>query len=146
MRDSTIGRAALTIQGGIKHGILLFDTFHLGRLAYYNMFLRGSASYKKGLSLLDNSIPELYRMANRGQIPHEYLSGVLENKRVLDLLVRQGYNLGGIEEAAMAHVVAKLPFLGKYNKWLFQEFQSRLDGPVGPGRIQPHAAGHAGGQ
>ncbi len=123
IQGSTLGRGALAVAGGIKHGLLLFDLFHAGRLALYNTFLRGSGTYRKGLNLLDNTVPELHEMARRGQIPQEYLSGLVENKRVLDLLVKQGYNVGGIEEQALAGIVKNLPVIGKYNHWLFQEFQ-----------------------
>lgn len=128
---SRVGRAALATEGSLKHGLLLFDTFHLGRLAYYTLGLSAVPRFKKGSLLLDYDQPTLLRMRNRGEITPELYAEIMAKKPTLDLLIKQGYNLGGIEDAIYSHWIRRLPGIGTYNKWLFERFQRGAMAHVG---------------
>ncbi|MBA3650069.1 MAG: hypothetical protein H0W66_00970 [Chthoniobacterales bacterium] len=124
LRNSVVGRAALATEGAVKHGLLLFDSFHLGRLAYYQLPLRGSASFRKGLLTIDYSAGELQKMESRGELPKGIKAeDIIKRKADADLLVKEGYNVGGITEAMNANIVQKLPVIGGFNKFVFQQFQ-----------------------
>jgi hypothetical protein len=133
IRNSAFGRVAMTGVGGIKHGLLLFDTYHLGRLAFWTTSLHptatitGQARYKRGLSLLDNTDTELQRMAHDGDIPKEYLDGLYEKRRKLDLGIKNGLNVGRISDNIAPNFLKTMPILkqtaGAYNTWLFEQYQ-----------------------
>ena len=133
IRNTAAGRVALTGVGGIKHGLLLFDTYHLGRIAFWRTTihptatLTGEGSYKKGIMLLDNSDAELQRMAYNNEIPKEYLPQLLENRSKLDTLIKNGLNVGRIADNIAPNFLRTIPILketaGKYNTWLFEQFQ-----------------------
>jgi fructose-specific phosphotransferase system component IIB len=133
IRNSTLGRVAMTGVGGIKHGLLLFDTYHLGRLAFWTSSLHptatimGEARYKRGLSLLDNTDTELQRMARDGDIPKEYIDGLMEKRRKLDLGIKNGLNVGRISDNIAPNFLKTMPIIkqtaGAYNTWLFEQYQ-----------------------
>jgi hypothetical protein len=110
---------------------LLFDTFHLGRIAIWNGFIRAMDlekpnpfSYRKGKTLLDYDEPTIQDMAKKGQIPKEWVKDLGEKKRVQDLLVSKGLNVGRILDSLHQDWVQKIPgVIGGMNKWLFDSFQ-----------------------
>lgn len=122
-----------------KHGMLLFDTYHLGRIAYHSLILQNVFPYgaefrgvpfsskglhKYGLALVDLSRADIVDLANRGEIPKDWLPHVHEDKRIIDGLINQGgYNLGGISDAIYSDWVRQIPVSGAFNKFLFDEFQ-----------------------
>ncbi|TSA41473.1 MAG: hypothetical protein D4R57_00570 [Verrucomicrobiales bacterium] len=129
VRNSVVGNLAMEAAGGIKHSMLVFDSYHLGRLAFWSAMARGSvlpgnpASYKQGLTLLDNTVPEIKRMAESGEIPKEWLGDLIESKRQLAVLVSKGLNVGGVADNIAPHFVQNLPVVGTFNKFLFQKYQ-----------------------
>lgn len=112
-----------------KHLMLLFDTYHLGRLAFWNGVVRGGAvpgnpfAYKKGITLLDNAIEDIQQMARNGEIPKDWETGLLEQKRQLDGLLKAGLNVGSARDNVYADWIHKIPVTGKFNHWLFDQFQ-----------------------
>jgi hypothetical protein len=119
-----------------KHLMLLFDTYHLGRLAFWNSVTRGSASgtlaallpgnpfaYKKGITLLDNTIEDIQQMVRNGEIPKEWENDLLEHKRQLDGLLKAGLNVGSARDNVYSDWIHKIPVTGKFNTWLFDQFQ-----------------------
>jgi hypothetical protein len=124
IRDNPIGAMALSTTGTVKHGLLLFDTFHLGRLAYYMAPLRGKTTFSRGLLSLDYSDAELQNMERRGDLPSNVTSqDLIARKGQLQRLVDAGYNLGGIQEAVNAGFTRKIPFFGDFNKFVFEQYQ-----------------------
>jgi hypothetical protein len=108
------------------------DTYHLGRIAIWESLIKALGiktfklplpSYRKGATLLDQSIPELQKMIANGEIPRSYAKGLLENKRLLNLAVKTGYNIGGISDSLHQDWVHSIPVLGDFNSWLFNQFQ-----------------------
>jgi hypothetical protein len=126
------GRIAVKAAGAGKGLTLLIDTFHLGRVALNQSVIKAAGlstmkapipSYRKGITLLDHSIPELQRMIANGEIPQKWAAGLLENKRLLDLSVKTGFNIGGIADALHQDWIHNIPGIGTFNKWLFGQFQ-----------------------
>jgi hypothetical protein len=132
------------LQKGFQAGkstMLLFDTYHAGRMAFWNAntqgpltgmnsrgFLAGIANstfrppgYKRGVSLLDYSNEELAERAKAAQIPQRYLKGLIQDKAILEGAVRHGFNVGRISDAMHQEWVRKIPIIGRFNKWVFEE-------------------------
>jgi hypothetical protein len=112
-----------------KHLMLLFDTYHLGRLAFWNGVTRGGAlpgnpfAYKKGITLLDNTSDDIQQMARNGEIPKDWETGLLEQKRQLEGLLKAGLNVGSARDNVYADWIHNIPVTGKFNHWLFDQFQ-----------------------
>ena len=126
------GQIAQKTAGAGKAITLGLDTYHLGRIAIWNSLIKSLGfstfklpipSYKKGATLLDQSFPELQKMIANGEIPKSYAKGLLENKRLLNLAVKTGYNVGGISDALHQDWIHNIPGLGDFNSWLFNSFQ-----------------------
>lgn len=118
------GQSLMKLAGSTKHVVLAFDTFHLGRLAFWSSIIQGKpAGYKKGLVLLNYTMPEIQEMARRGEIPREYLADIAENKRKIDLAMKTGFNVARIQDALWQEWTQKIPGTGAFQKWLFGEFQ-----------------------
>lgn len=118
---------AKKVFGFMKSALLMFDTFHLGRMvAWRNMFgghLSGFHGYKRGLNLLDFTESDIREMAQRGEIPASWEDGLVENKRRLDLAVQTGFNIGNVLDNAWGDVMHNLPLVGTFNHWLFGKYQ-----------------------
>jgi hypothetical protein len=126
------GRVAMKAAGAGKGLALMIDTFHLGRVAINQSVIRSLGlstfkapipSYKKGVTLLDHSIPELQRMIANGEIPQKWAAGILESKRLLDVAVKTGFNVGRITDSLHQDWIHNIPGIGDFNKWLFGQFQ-----------------------
>lgn len=111
---------------------LMLDTYHLGRLAFWESLIKGLGvktfkapfpSYRKGLTLLDMTPDEILRMEKAGEIPATWTKDLMESKRRIDMLVDQGYNVGRIADNLHQEIVHALPVIGNFNKWLFGQFQ-----------------------
>ena len=109
--------------GFIKSTVLLFDTFHLGRLAAWRQMFELGGGYRKGQTLLDFTTADIRDMVQRGEIPEKWAGELLENKRILNLLVDRGYNVGQVLDNAAADWLHNLPGIGSFNKWLFGQYQ-----------------------
>lgn len=120
------------LNGAGKSINLLIDTFHLGRLALRQSILKSASlsdprlprpSYQEGKTILEHSPEELSKMAVNGEISKEALPALLEKKKNLGLLTRAGLNTGHVADAMHQELIAKLPFLGDVNKFIFEKFQ-----------------------
>jgi hypothetical protein len=127
-----VGKTIQKTAGAGKSITLGLDTYHLGRIAIWNSLIKSLGlktfeapipSYRKGATLLDQSLPELQKMIANGEIPAKWAKGIIENKRLLNLAVKTGYNVGGISDALHQDWIHKLPGLGDFNNWLFNSFQ-----------------------
>jgi hypothetical protein len=124
IRSSPVGNALLQSEGLLKHGLLVFDTYHVGRLAAYQAALGRAPTYAKGLLISDYSPAEINNMERRGELPKGVAAAdILRQKADLDTLVKAGYNIGTIQEALNTDFVRKLPFFGRFNRYVFEEYQ-----------------------
>ena len=123
------GRMLAKTVGGIKHGLLFIDTFHLGRLAVYQAgFAMGERNmagfnYKKPLLVVEHTVESLKKMAADGDITKDDLSDILKLKSRADMLVNAGLNIGGVQKAMFSSGVRNIPLVGTFNKFLFEKFQ-----------------------
>jgi len=106
-----------------KHITLLFDTFHLGRLAFWKTVITGKPTYGRGVTLLDYTQADIAEMVQRGELPAAYGKELSANKAKLDLGLQQGFNIGSVADNLHAEWIQKLPLLGDFNKWLFGQYQ-----------------------
>ena len=110
-------------QGG-KHMMLVFDTFHLGRLAYLAAGMtRRPPSYHKGLVLTEYSIPEIREMVARGELTKGYLDYAQQHKDIAAALIRNGLNSIRVEDNLHTEMTQAVPGVGPFNRWLFNEYQ-----------------------
>lgn len=117
-----VGKLLLNTEGLIKHGLLLFDTFHASRIFQKEMGLtRGSTGYRKGLSLLEYSDGDLAKAEAAGEITPEMVAYARANRGTADTLMKAGLNVGQIQEALYAHMVRKIPGISTFNNWVFQK-------------------------
>lgn len=116
-----VGAVALNTAAGVKHGLLLFDTFHASRIMQKQFFLTGKASWNKGLSLLEYADADLNEAVRQGSITQEMADYARANRGTAKLLLREGLNVGRIQEALRNEVVRNLPVIGTFNKWVFDK-------------------------
>lgn len=129
IQRSAVGRALLKGEGFVKHGLLMFDSFHASRMMQKELFLTGKISYNKGLSVLEYDLPTITRMERTGDISPEVANWVRVNKASADMLVKHGLNVGRIADAMYSEVIRKeLPVMGidvnlpgRFNKWVFDK-------------------------
>lgn len=130
---------------------LLFDTFHLGRIAMWDSAIKASGlktfsapvpSYLRnlvthgkavstGLTLMDHSPEEITKMAAAGEVPQTWLPKVLQNKATLDMLEKNGMNSGRVADAMHQEWVRKIPGIGQFNKFVFEKFQRGAMSEIG---------------
>lgn len=115
------GQIALKTVGGLKHGLLLFDTFHASRILQKELFLTGKASYKKGYTLLEYADTDLNRAVQENEITSEMADWVRQNRPTANLLLDSGLNVGRIQEALYNSIVRQLSVIGTFNKWVFEK-------------------------
>lgn len=120
-----IGQLLLKTEGAIKHGILFIDSYHLFRIGQRDLSLMNTVSYKKGTSLLDYSDNDLSRAVSQKLITQEMSDYAKANRPVANLLIRQGLNVGQIQDALYADVAKAIPLLGRVagpvNDFIFQK-------------------------
>lgn len=106
----------------VKHGILLFDTFHGSRLSQMQLALMGKVSYRKGLSLLEYSDGQLDAAVRNNEITQPMADYARKERPKLDAMVKYGLNAGQISDALFRDVVSSIPVVGDYTKFLFEKF------------------------
>lgn len=115
------GQALLKTAGGIKHFLLLFDTFHASRILQKELFLTGKTSFKKGHTLLEYSDQDLSRAVQANEITQEMADWTRQNRPTANLLLDSGLNVGKVQEALYSSFVRQLPIAGRFNKWVFEK-------------------------
>lgn len=135
VRGSRLGQAALEVEGGIKHGKLAFDFYHLLTMSFFRWSLDPQslrAPYTKGLSLLEYSRPELVEAIKQGKAPagalkyHDSVNdlpqGRLSNGELLQRgIFDQGLMIGKHSEALYNAFVKKLPVFKQVNRLIFDQ-------------------------
>ena len=141
----TVGfRALREIAGTGKHVALLFDTFHLGRIAFWESIIKPlsftdprmpTPSFKRGILSLDYSPTELNRMAKAGEFDAARLPDILAQHAKVKRLIDSGYNIGRVNDAMHQELLSRLPVFrsttAKFNKFLFGLFQRGAMAEVG---------------
>jgi hypothetical protein len=130
-----VGEGLLKGAAFIKHGTLLFDTFHASRMMQKAAFLHPTkfgpqvvnprTFGKKGVSLLEYADSDLAEAVRQGDISPQIADWVRANRPQANLLIKRGLNVGQVHEALRAEIVKHVPVLGKYlsgfNGWVFQK-------------------------
>lgn len=131
-------RNALAMSQKLKHAMLAFDFFHLGKMKYYDWSLNGfgNSGHRNALSVLQYRPEDLARAVDKGLVSpeeakwsQEPVSIPLKNGKttqmsrrdISDLMIRNGLNVGRIQDAIYKDMVAQWPVIGRYNKWLFDD-------------------------
>jgi len=129
---SMAGQIIQKTAGTSKSLTLGLDTYHLGRIAIWNSLIKSLGiktfqlpipSYSKGQTILDHSTAELQRMIANGEVPKKWAIGLIENKRLLNIAIKTGYNVGNIMDTLHQDWIHNIPGLGTFNNWLFNNFQ-----------------------
>jgi len=115
------GKIALGLAGGIKHGLLAFDTFHASRIMQRELFLTGKVAYKKGQTLLEYSDADLNRAVQENLIPQETADWVRQNRPNADLLIKNGLNVGRVQAQIAPDIIRNIKVIGPFNKWVFEK-------------------------
>jgi hypothetical protein len=119
---SPVGKMLLETEGAIKHGLLMFDTFHASRIMQKQALLTGELNAgKRGQTLLEYADADLGRAVAAKLITPEMAAWVRQNRPVANLLIRNGLNVGRISEALYTSFVRELPVIGTFNKWVFEK-------------------------
>lgn len=119
-----------------KSLILMVDTFHLARMAVAESVLKGVGgvepgktvrvplpSYKRGLDILDFSAKEIGERVKSSEYSPEYAKGLLESKRIAQLYLDNGLNIGKIADNFHNTLVHSVPWLRNINHFIFNSFQ-----------------------
>lgn len=126
LRNRPLGQAALATAATIKHGVLLFDTFHAMRVMFNHSMLTGrNPLSQKGLTLLEHNDADLMGMVRRKEIAPEMMSWAQRNRPTADLLMKNGLNVGRLAESLDTKLIEELPILKQtiapFNKWVFEK-------------------------
>jgi hypothetical protein len=131
-------RAALQKANSLgKTAALAIDTYHLGRLAAWNAVTRLNAlgllgggvklpkawSYRRGLTLLDQTPAEIIRTGQQSGLNNAEIRLRLDQKAKLGLALKTGANFGRVEDALYQDWIRKVPGIGHLNKFIFDDFQ-----------------------
>jgi hypothetical protein len=117
------------INATAKSVMLAIDTYHLGRLAYYQAaseLSRGEVpvpTYQHGLLLGDMPMPAIEDMARRGEINAQDLPQIRQDKAIIDMGVNHGLNVGRIADSLHQEWIQQVPIIGQVNKFIFHQFQ-----------------------
>lgn len=139
--------ALQTLRGATQTGksiALLIDTFHLARMAFWEMVIKPLSltdprlpvpSYVKGLASLDYTPEELGRMADAGELRTLFgtrtltradLAPILARRAKLKELIGAGYNVGRIADALHQQALHRIPVFretaGRFNEFVFAKF------------------------
>lgn len=136
--QSTAGRGALYYTGLAKHGVqLVFDTFHPGRLIEYGLATQGKdLGYNRGVTALDIREQDLNQAVRNGMIsPQEaaWAKGTVDvggqtytRQELLMSAQKAGLNVGRVSDAIYKEFYDSYPFLGKFNRWVFDRITRGL--------------------
>lgn len=131
-------RAAMAMSQKLKHTLLAFDFFHLGKMKYYDWSLNGfgNSGHRNALSVLQYRPGDLARAVDKGLVSPEEAAWAttpidvklkggqtvqMNRREISDMMVRNGLNVGRIQDAIYKDMVTNWPVIGRYNKWLFDE-------------------------
>jgi hypothetical protein len=132
IRGNAAGRFFLKAAAFAKHNTLIFDSYHLFRIAAKANLGFQTGGHKKGLAGLNYGIEDLDRAVEAGHLTKEEAAYARETHEVADKLLRGGLNVGRVADNLMeaAHAQGlfnKVPLVGpgivKFNHWMFNQYQ-----------------------
>lgn len=141
IQENAISAAMLDAGQRLKHTILLGDFFHLGRVGYYGAAIMGPRiGWKGGLTALEIRESSLDEAVKRGVVRQQDADWARAKVNVrrgnhtvpvsrialAGKFQESGLNVGRIQDAIYKDLVANIPFLGKYNKFLFDKLTRGL--------------------
>lgn len=129
------GQALLQAEGAIKHGTLVFDSFHAFRIYQFRKSLGLKGTYKHGLSLLEYSKSDLDEAIRQKLVPAdakayvealvETPQGTLTRREVATLGIKNGLGVGRHSEALYTSFIRDTPGLkqtvGTFNRFVFDK-------------------------
>ena len=132
LREHLAGRALLKWAGIAKHGTLVLDTFHAGRLLYKMSTSGGGApftmrngklafNYHNGLALAEYSNQDLGLAVQRGEITSKEATWARANRAQLEELMKAGLNIGSFADNLYEQAGLHIPGVEHFNKWLFSK-------------------------
>lgn len=116
---SVVPKILNKIEGGIKHSMLLIDTFHASRIMQKELFMRGKVSYGKGVSLLEYADKDLDMAVEQNEITKDMAEYAKKNRPLAKDLIKSGLNVGNISDALYKDVVSSIPVVGAFNRFVF---------------------------
>lgn len=116
-----VGNIALETEGALKHGLLVFDTFHASRILQKELFLTKRIGYKKGFTLLEYTDADLGRAVAAGDVTPEMAAWARVNRSTANLLQKSGLNVGRVQEAMYNAAIRNIPGIGTFNRWVFEK-------------------------
>lgn len=120
-----VGQALMKGTGTIKHSLLMYDTFHAIRIGFFKAgSMTGKPfSHRAGLALLEYNPKDLANAVAAGEIKPEMAAWANAKRPVANLLIKEGLNVGRVQEALDADWIKKLNFLysGTVNKFIFEK-------------------------
>ncbi len=139
-------RAALQAGQYLKHVALVGDIFHLARVTYYGASIIGKkalnaySAHTPGWAALDFREEGLDKALEHGVLSESTVKwlkeplpvtingvkGTMSRIQLSKEFQKTGFNVGQISDAIYKDLVAKLPIIGRYNKFLFDRYQRGL--------------------
>lgn len=116
-----VGNIALETEGALKHGLLVFDTFHASRILQKELFLTKRIGYKKGFTLLEYTDADLGLAVAPGDVTPEMAAWARVNRSTANLLQKAGLNVGRVQEAMYNAAIRNIPGIGTFNRWVFEK-------------------------
>lgn len=140
-----VTKAAMQAGQFLKHTALLGDFFHLTRITHYAGSIFGKGAYKfgshiPGWAALDYRPEDLNTAVERGVISQKDVDWLNEKLPIKEngfkttisrielakKFEKSGFNVGQISDAIYKDLVAHVPVLGRYNKFLFDRYTRGL--------------------
>jgi hypothetical protein len=137
IQNNLFGRAALRASQYLKHTLLGGDIFHLGRIQYYSLAISGwkARNFRKGWTALEFRPEQLDAAVRSGVVDPSTAAWLKERitfndngkptsmnrMELVNHFEKSGLNVGMIQDAMFKDLMHNIPFLGKYQKWLFDK-------------------------
>ena len=155
--ESAVGNAALTLTRRMKHeAILIFDSFHPGRLVHYTLALNGNLEWKGPWSALEYRPESMAKAVDRGLIsqsqmkwatePVSMMAGGTElktNRReILMEGLRSGLNIAKLQDSLYAEMKHFIPGVSAMNKFVFGKITRGFMGEAFVGNLLKYNKAH----
>lgn len=123
LRNNVVGSAVLHGIGTLKHSFLAYDSYHASRMAAKAAAIKGTASFKKGVTLLEYDPSDLKNAVKAGDITQEMADWANANRSKANLALKTGFNVGRVQATLDADFWRKYNPLGTgtANKWIFEK-------------------------
>ncbi len=115
------GTLALEGAGAIKHGLLAVDTYHAVRIMLKQLIMTGKVGFNRGHTLLEYTDRDLNAAVAAHEIKPEWAAWARANRPTANLLIKQGFNVGRIQENMYQSLIRDVPIIGPFNKWVFEK-------------------------